>query len=63
MNNKKFAVLDGNDIINVIMAESKEYAEELLGKPCFEIVDGSSADVAWKLDPIKQELYLPEVTQ
>jgi hypothetical protein len=63
MNNKKFAVLDGNDIINVIMAESKEIAQELLGKPCFEILEGSSADIEWKLDPVKQELYLPEVTQ
>ena len=58
---KKFAVLEGNNIINVIMAESKQIAEELLGKTCFEIPDGSSADIEWKLNPELQELYLPEV--
>lgn len=31
-----FAVLDGENIINTIVAESKSIAEELLGKTCIE---------------------------
>lgn len=60
MEPKKFAVLENNNVINVIMAESKEIAEELFNRPCFEILPGSSADTEWKFDPINQELYLPE---
>jgi hypothetical protein len=58
--NKKFAVLEDNNVINVIMAESKEIAQELFNRPCFEIQEGSSADIEWKFNPVTQELYLPE---
>jgi hypothetical protein len=34
---KKFAVIDGIDIINTIVAESKEIAEEVTGKTCIEL--------------------------
>lgn len=61
MENKKFAVLDGNDIVNVIMAESQEIAEFLFGPSCFEIDPLSSIDTAWKLNLTTQEFYLPEV--
>lgn len=60
MENKKFAVIENNNVINVIMAESKEVAEELFGNMCFEILPDSLADIEWKFDPVKQELYLPE---
>lgn len=32
----KFAVIDGENVINTIIAESKEIAEELTGKTCIE---------------------------
>jgi hypothetical protein len=32
----KFAVLDGENIINIIVADSKEIAEEITGKICIE---------------------------
>jgi hypothetical protein len=60
MENKKFAVLEGNNIINVIMAESQEIAESLFGPHCFEIDLLSSIDTEWKLNPETQEFYLPE---
>jgi hypothetical protein len=31
-----FAVIDGNDVINTIVADSKEIAEEITGKTCIE---------------------------
>ena len=31
-----FAVLDGENVINTILADSKEIAEELTGKTCIE---------------------------
>ena len=61
MENKKFAVVDGINIINVIIAESQEIAESLFGPQCFEIDPLSSIDTAWKLDPTTQEFYLPEI--
>jgi hypothetical protein len=60
MNNKKFAVVDGNDIINVIIAESQEIADSLFGPQCFEIDPLSSIDTEWKLNTETQEFYLPE---
>lgn len=61
MENKKFAVVDGINIVNVIMAESQEIAESLFGPQCFEIDPSSSIDSEWKLNLTTQEFYLPEV--
>lgn len=35
-NNKKFAVLDNENVINTIVAESKEIAEQITDKTCIE---------------------------
>ena len=32
----KFAVIDGDNVINTILADSKEIAEEVTGKNCIE---------------------------
>lgn len=32
----KFAVLDGNNVINTIIADSKEIAEQITNKTCIE---------------------------
>jgi hypothetical protein len=34
-----FAVIDGNDVINTIVAESKAIAEEITGLTCVEFTD------------------------
>jgi hypothetical protein len=34
-----FAVLDGQDVINIILAESKTVAEEVTGKTCIEFTN------------------------
>jgi hypothetical protein len=31
-----FAVIDGEDVLNIILAESKEIAEQITGKQCLE---------------------------
>jgi hypothetical protein len=36
---KKFAVLDGDQVLNTILADSKAIAEELTGKTCVEFTD------------------------
>ena len=57
---KKFAVLDGENIVNIVMAESKSLAEELFEKTCIEIDNESLVDMAWKFNIETQEFYLPE---
>jgi hypothetical protein len=63
MENKKFAVVEENAIINIIMAESQEIANSLFGPQCFEIDPLSSIDTEWKLNPETQEFYLPEIEE
>jgi hypothetical protein len=36
---KKFAVIDGTNILNTIVCDSKTVAEELTGKTCIEFTD------------------------
>jgi hypothetical protein len=38
-----FAVIDGINVVNTIIAESKTSAENLTGKMCVEYFDGDSA--------------------
>jgi hypothetical protein len=57
---KRFAVLEENNVINVIMAESKEIAQELFDRPCFEIEENSIAGTGWIFDPVNQKLLMPE---
>jgi hypothetical protein len=35
----KFAVIEGNLVINTILADSKEIAEQVTNKTCIEITD------------------------
>lgn len=57
----KFAVVENNNVVNVIMAESQEIAESLFGPQCFKIQEGSSVDTEWKFNPTTKEFYLPEI--
>jgi len=40
-----FAVIDGNNVINTITAESKQIAEEVTGKPCIEYQSTDKAEL------------------
>lgn len=40
----RFAVLNGEDVLNIIVADSKEFAEELLNMTCIEITEADSAE-------------------
>ena len=39
-----FAVIENNIVINVIIADSKEVAEEISGLNCFDLTDGWDYD-------------------
>lgn len=64
-----FAVLNGNVVENVIVADSKETAEMLTNGVCIEYTDENPAGVGWTYDfenqtftsPFIQEVILDEV--
>jgi hypothetical protein len=39
-----FAVIDGNNVLNTILADSKVIAEEITGKTCIEFFDSNPAE-------------------
>lgn len=43
-----FAILDGENVINTIVAESKEIAEQITGKLCIEFSEADRAEVGGK---------------
>lgn len=43
----KFAVLNSEHIINVIVADTKEIADMVTGADCVEIPDNSLAGMGW----------------
>jgi hypothetical protein len=59
---KTFAVLNGNVVTNVIIAESKEIAEEATGLTCVEYTQENPAGIGWTYDgekfvsPVVREL-------
>lgn len=56
-----FAVLDGINVINIIVAESKEIAEEVTGKTCIEYTNENIAGVGFNyidgqfIEPVIEE--------
>jgi len=42
-----YAVLDNDTVINVIVADSKEVAEEITGKTCIEYTDEAPLGINW----------------
>lgn len=51
-----FAVIDGINVLNIIIADSKEIAEEITGKTCIEYSD---ADKAQPGGTYEKELFIP----
>ena len=52
-----FAVLNGNTVQNIIVAESKEIAEEVTNSECVECSVGVGIGMTY--DPIKDEFGAP----
>jgi hypothetical protein len=48
-----FAVIENNVVTNVIVADTKEIAEEVLGKVCIEYTDTNPAGIGWTWDGSK----------
>lgn len=55
-----YAVIDGNIISNIVVAESLEHAEATMGKECFEITSESPAEVGWEYDTVSQKCIVPK---
>ena len=64
-----FAVIENNLVKNVIVADSKEIAEEVSGLTCIEYTDENPAGIGWAYDgvnfiaPIVDEVVLEEAVE
>jgi hypothetical protein len=47
-----FAVITGNQVTNIIVADSKEIAEEVTGFTCVEYTDENPAGIGWNYDGV-----------
>ena len=47
-----YAVIENNKVINVIVADSKEVAEEVTGKTCIEYTEETPAGIGWDYDGV-----------
>ena len=45
-----FAVINGNTVENVIVADTKEIAEEVTSKTCIEYTEANPACIGWTWD-------------
>lgn len=45
-----FAVIENDLVINVIIADDLEIAEQVTGKPCIEYDDDNPAGIGWTYD-------------
>ena len=45
-----YAVMSGNNVTNVIVADSKEIAEQVTGSTCIEYTDANPAHIGLKYD-------------
>ena len=50
---KKFAVLSGNLVVNVIVADTIEIAEAVTGSTCVEYTNDNPAGIGWTWDGTK----------
>jgi len=48
-----YAIIQDNRVINVIVAESKEFAEELTNATAVEVIDGVATGIDWVWDGVK----------
>lgn len=45
-----YAVIDNNIVINIIVADTKEVAEQVTGLTCVEYTDENPAGIGWSYD-------------
>ena len=57
-----FAVISGNSVVNVIVADSKEIAEEVTNSICIEYTDENPAGIGWIYDGINFNPPVGEAT-
>jgi hypothetical protein len=49
---KTFAVIENNKVINVILADLKEIAEEVTGQLCIEYTEEDPVGIGWDYDGV-----------
>jgi hypothetical protein len=54
-----FAVMSGNSVSNVIVADTKEIAEQVTGSVCIEYTEENPAGIGWTHDGIN---FIPSYT-
>lgn len=60
---KTFAVLNNNVVTNIIIADSKEIAEEVTGLVCAEYTQENPAGIGWTYDGTNFVPPVVEVTE
>jgi hypothetical protein len=48
-----YAVMNGNTVENIIVADTKEIAEQIVGKLCIEYTNSNPAGIGWTWDGTK----------
>lgn len=48
-----YAVIENNIVTNVIVADTKEVAEQATGSTCVEYTDENPAGIGWTYDDVK----------
>jgi hypothetical protein len=48
-----YAVMNGNIVENIIVADTKEIAQAIIGKECIEYTDANPAGIGWTWDGSK----------
>lgn len=48
----KFAVIENNNVLNIIVADSKEIAEQVTGHTCIEYADSNMAEPGGTFDGV-----------
>jgi hypothetical protein len=56
---KNYAVVDNNIVINTIVADSKEIAEEVTGKQCIEYQDENPMGIGWSWSNVYNKYISP----
>lgn len=57
----KFAVISGKSVINTIVADSKEIAENITGQLCIEFSD--NVNIGYIYDPETNTFAMPTITE
>ena len=59
----KYAVLSGNSVTNIIVADDKEATEAALRCVLIEFTDDNPAYIDWTYDPETEKFIEPEVQE